>query len=192
MIDSRIPELKSPDQRISVGRFTYGAPAFRIWTSDERIEIGAFCSIADDVTIFGGGEHRSDWVSTFPLRIAFGHALAERDGHPASRGPTRIGSDVWIGHGATILSGVSVGDGAIIGACAVVSRDVAPYAVVAGNPARQLRSRFMAEHVRELLALQWWSWPIELIEEFVPLLCDTDIAAFIEKARQDLRTKTRL
>ena len=192
MMDSRIPEVQSPDQRISVGRFTYGKPAFRIWTPDERIEIGAFCSIADDVTIFGGGEHRSDWVTTFPLRIAFGHALAERDGHPASRGPTRIGNDVWIGHGATILSGVTVGDGAIIGARAVISRDVDPYAVAVGNPSRQVRSRFPAEQVRALLKLQWWNWPAELIEEFVPLLCDTDIAAFIENAIQDPRTKTRL
>ncbi|UYK84319.1 CatB-related O-acetyltransferase [Xanthomonas sacchari] len=187
MTESRIPELKSPDSRISVGRFTYGAPAFRIWTTDERIDIGAFCSIADDVTIFGGGEHRSDWVTTFPLRIAFGHELAECDGHPATRGPTRIGNDVWIGHGATIMSGVTVGDGAIIGARAVVSRDIAPYSVAVGNPARQVRSRFPANQVDALMEIQWWKWPIELVEEFVPLLCDSNIASFIEKARQDSR-----
>ncbi|TAA44352.1 CatB-related O-acetyltransferase [Pseudoxanthomonas winnipegensis] len=190
MTVSRIPELQSSDPRIVVGRFTYGAPAFRIWTAEERIEIGAFCSIADDVTIFGGGEHRSDWITTFPLRIAFGHALAERDGHPATRGPTRIGNDVWIGHGATIMSGVTIGDGAIIGARAVVSRDVDSYAVVVGNPARRVRSRFPADQVEALMRIQWWKWPIELIEEFVPLLCDTDISAFIRKARQDSRTRT--
>lgn len=187
MTESRIPELRSPDSRISVGRFTYGAPAFRIWTADERIDIGAFCSIADDVTIFGGGEHRSDWVTTFPLRIAFGHELAERDGHPATRGPTRIGNDVWIGHGATIISGVTVGDGAIIGARAVVSRDIEPYGVAVGNPARCVRRRFSADQVEALMKIQWWKWPIELVEEFVPLLCAPDITTFIEKARRDPR-----
>ncbi len=188
MTDSRIPELRSPDPRINVGRFTYGAPVFRIWTADERIDIGAFCSIADDVTIFGGGEHRSDWVTTFPLRIAFGHELAERDGHPSTRGPTRIGNDVWIGHGATILSGVTVGDGAIIGARAVVSRDIEPYGVAVGNPARCVRSRFPADQVDALVKIRWWTWPIELVEEFVPLLCDADITSFIEEARRDPRT----
>lgn len=182
MTNSQIPELQSSDQRIRVGRFTYGSPDFRVWTAHERIDIGAFCSIADDVTIFGGGEHRPDWVSTFPLRIAFGHALAERDGHPASKGQTSIGNDVWIGHGATILSGVMVGDGAIVGARAVVSRNVPPYSIVAGNPARIVRYRFSQAQVEQLLQIAWWNWPIDLIEEFVPMLCDTNINAFIEKA----------
>lgn len=189
MTESRIPQLQSPDARIEVGRFTYGTPNFRIWASNERIKIGAFCSIADDVTIFGGGEHRSDWVSTFPLRIAFGHALAERDGHPASKGPTCIGNDVWIGHGAVILSGVVIGDGAIIGAGSVVSRNVPPYAIVAGNPARFIRSRFSDVQIEALLEIAWWSWPVELIEDFVPILCDNNVALFIDKARSYLKSK---
>ncbi len=188
MTTSQIPELVSQDMRITVGRFTYGTPQFRIWSEDEHISIGSFCSISDDVTIFGGGEHRSDWVTTFPMRIAFGHELAQRDGHPAKRGPTRIGNDVWIGHGVTIMSGVTIGDGAIIGACALVSRDVLPYGVVVGNPARLVRIRFPAAQVAALLAIEWWRWPIDLIEEYVPLLCDSDIASFIERACRDSRT----
>ncbi len=106
---SQIDSLVSGDQRISVGRFTYGNPALKVWGEGESLSIGAFCSIADDVVIFGGGEHRSDWITTFPLRIAFGDALAGSDGHPASKGPTCIGNDVWIGHGACVLSGVTIG-----------------------------------------------------------------------------------
>ncbi|CAE6831016.1 CatB-related O-acetyltransferase [Xanthomonas arboricola pv. corylina] len=176
---SRIAPLLSDDSRISVGRFTYGTPSFKVWSKDESISIGAFCSIADGVLIFGGGEHRSDWVTTFPLRIAFGDPLAGHDGHPASKGPTRIGNDVWIGHGATVLSGVTVGDGAIIGAQAVVARDVPPYAVVGGNPAKVVRHRFSPDQIRHLLAIRWWDWPIEEIHARQHLLCHEDIDGFI-------------
>ncbi|WP_456953782.1 CatB-related O-acetyltransferase [Lysobacter sp. HA35] len=131
---SAIPEFRPADSRVSVGRFTYGNPAIRMWLPHERVEIGSFCSIAEDVTIFGGGEHRVDWVTTFPMRIAFAHELAHVDGHPSTKGPTCIGHDVWLGHGATILSGVQIGHGAVIGARAVVTSDVSPYAVVGGNP----------------------------------------------------------
>lgn len=177
--ESRIAPLASADPRIRVGRFTYGNPQFKVWSENESICIGAFCSIADEVVIFGGGEHRPDWVTTFPLRIAFGDPLAGCDGHPATKGPTRIGNDVWIAHGATILSGVSVGDGAIIGARAVVTRDVAPYAVVAGNPARQIKSRFTVEQVDALVRIRWWDWPIEKIYERQSVLCGGSVDEFI-------------
>lgn len=177
--ESRIAPLRSDDPRISVGRFTYGNPALKVWADDESIAIGAFCSIADDVVIFGGGEHRSEWVTTFPLRIAFGDPLAGRDGHPANKGPTRIGNDVWLGHGATVLSGVSIGDGAIIGARAVVAKDVPPYAVVAGNPGTVVRKRFSDRQIEALLAIRWWEWPIEQIHARQHLLCRDDIDAFI-------------
>lgn len=176
---SRIALLSSDDPRISVGRFTYGNPALKVWAEDESIAIGAFCSIADEVVIFGGGEHRSDWVTTFPLRIAFGDPLAKRDGLPASKGPTRIGNDVWLGHGAMVMSGVSIGDGAIVGAGAVVARDVPPYAIVAGNPAKVVRKRFSEEQIEALLAIRWWDWPIEKIHACQHLLCKDDVGAFI-------------
>lgn len=150
-----IPELVSEDPRVTVGRFTYGSPKLRVWAEADRIAIGAFCSIAEDVAILGGGEHNQQWLTTYPLRIALGDPLAGRDGHPASKGPTTIGNDVWIGHGAIVLSGVEIGDGAVVGAGAVVTRDVAPYAVVAGNPARQVRLRFDPASIADLLELPW-------------------------------------
>lgn len=176
---SKIPELVPTDSRIVVGRFTYGNPKFMLWDETERICIGSFCSIADEVAIFGGGEHRTDWVSTFPLRIAFGDSLAGRDGHPRSKGPTTIGNDVWIGFRAMVLSGVTVGDGAVIGAGAVVTVDVDPYAIVAGNPAKVVRYRFTASEIEKLLSLRWWEWDSEKIRISIPLLCSSRLDAII-------------
>lgn len=177
---SHIDLLVSDDHRISIGRFTYGKPLLKVWGENDLISIGAFCSIADDVVIFGGGEHRSDWITTYPLRIVFGDALAGQDGHPASKGPTCIGNDVWIGHGACVLSGVTVGDGAIIGAGAVVTRDVLAYAIVAGNPARILKKRFSDRQITGLLTIRWWNWPLEKIHSQQHLLCSGNIDGFIE------------
>ncbi|KAA3599454.1 CatB-related O-acetyltransferase [Stenotrophomonas maltophilia] len=183
MTGSLIPETVVNDPRIQVGRFTYGNPNFRIWAEHESIIIGAFCSIADEVAIFGGGEHNAQWVTTFPLRIALGHPDAHADGHPATRGPTRIGNDVWIGHGATIMSGVTVGNGAIIGARAVVAKDVPPFAVVVGNPARIVRYRFTDAQIQALQQIQWWNWPLEKISEMTPLLCGGSVEQFIASAQ---------
>jgi virginiamycin A acetyltransferase len=94
-----------------------------------------------------------------------------------NKGDTVIGNDVWIGHGATFLPGVQVGDGAIIAAEAVVTADVAPYAVVGGNPAKLLRKRFSDETIAELLRLRWWDWPIETITKKVKAICGGDVAA---------------
>lgn len=179
MIESCIPELSIDDQRVSIGRFTYGAPTLKLWSEGERISIGAFCSIADDVVIFGGGEHNTHWVTTYPLRIAFGDPLAGHDGHPASKGQTRIGNDVWIGDGAVILSGTVIGNGAVIGARAVVTGSVPPYCIVAGNPAEVIRQRFTDEQVAALLRIAWWDWPIERISSLSGLLCSKDIESFI-------------
>lgn len=180
-----IPPLVPTDPRITVGRYTYGTPQFKVWSEGERIDIGAFCSIADDVIIFGGGEHRLDWVTTYPLRIALNSPGAGHDGHPHTKGRTVIGNDVWIGHGAMVVSGVTVGDGACIGAGAVVSKDVPPYAIVAGNPARVVRRRFDEQAIAQLLQIRWWTWPIDRIRAFESLLCGGDIAAFIAAARAD-------
>lgn len=172
---SKIPELIPTDLRVSVGQYTYGNPQFMLWDDSERVHIGAFCSIADEVVIFGGGEHRTDWVTTFPLRIAFGDPLAGMDGHPSSKGETKIGNDVWIGFRAIILSGLTIGDGAVIGAGAVVTTDVPPYAIVAGNPAKVVRYRFSSIMIEKLLVIRWWEWDANKIKTNIPLLCSTNI-----------------
>ena len=155
-----IPPLASQAHRVTVDRFTYGNPKFLMWDEKERIDIGSFCSIADEVVIPGGGEHRPDWITTFPLRIAFDDERAGKDGHAATKGTTTIGHNVWIGYRAMILSGANVGNGAVIGAGSVVTRDVPPYAICAANPSRPLRYRFTGEVIEKLQHLRWWDWEL--------------------------------
>jgi acetyltransferase-like isoleucine patch superfamily enzyme len=180
-IKSHIPELISSDPRVTVGRFSYGNPRLLLWSEQERIQIGSFCSIADEVVISSGGEHRTDWVTTFPMRIAFGDSQAGKDGHPATKGETIIGHDVWIGFRAMILSGVVIGSGAVIGAGAVVTSDVPPYAIVAGNPANIIRYRFSSDEIQKLLLLRWWDWDDERIKKCIPLFCSTDTQRLINE-----------
>lgn len=155
---------------VQIGDYTYGMPTILQWTEHDTCVIGRYCSIAKNVTIMAGGEHRTDWITTYPIREMFGLVGANRRGHPATKGPTVIGNDVWIGYGATILSGVNVGDGAVIGARAVVTRDIEPYSIVAGNPARHIRYRFSPEQIEILLQVKWWEWPRETVIEHVELL----------------------
>lgn len=162
------------DPRIVLGRHCHGAlrESFLMFGPDERVEVGSFCSIGPEVRLFGGGEHKVG-VSSFPLR----KLVFDPDGpnvEHVSKGPTRIGNDVSIGIRAMVLSGVTVGDGAIVGAGAVVARDVPPYAVVAGNPAQVIRMRFDERTVERLLAVRWWEWTDELIGERIDLFADVE------------------
>ena len=160
--------LKNPTMTKSIykdrdiGDYTYGHPKI-IGRGD--IKIGRFCSISDEVTILLGVEHRHDWITTYPFSALF-HDAEHIEGHPRGKGPVIIGNDVWIGYRATILLGVTIGNGAVIAANAVVTKDVEPYSVVAGNPAIHKKFRF-EESWRDYLQrkLKWWDWPIDTILE---------------------------
>ncbi len=178
----RIDEcISAYDPRFRVGANSYGCPRIFEWGEGAVLEVGAYCSIADEVKIFLGGEHRTDWVSTYPFN-QFWPEAADIPGHPHSRGDVIIGNDVWIGFGATILSGVRIEDGAVVGAHAVVSRDVEPYTIVAGNPAQAVRKRFSDEQIAALQAAAWWEWPESELRACVGLLMAGDIDAFIDYA----------
>jgi acetyltransferase-like isoleucine patch superfamily enzyme len=166
-----------------VGHWSYGRPKVLFANSGATLTIGKFVSIADQVTILLGGEHRVDWVTTYPLNLFYSEWRGI-PGHPHTKGDVVIGNDVWIGRGATILSGIRVGDGAVIGAGAVVGKDVAPYSIVIGNPARHLRYRFDAEVVEKLTAIRWWDWPEERINAAVPLLLSGDVGAFLQACEE--------
>lgn len=161
-----------------IGAYTYGTPKIYQWDDRTRLSIGKHCSIAKDVAILLGGEHRTDWVTTYPFNQFFRDAEGIM-GHPHSKGDVIIGNDVWIGMGATILSGVTIGDGAVIAAHSLVTKDVPPYAIAGGNPARIIRLRFPEEVICRLQAIAWWDWPIEKIRQGMPLLMHNDIEAFI-------------
>jgi acetyltransferase-like isoleucine patch superfamily enzyme len=154
-----------------IGAHSYGRPKVRFPESGRKLAIGRYCSIADRVEILLGGDHRLDWVSTFPF-AAFAAVWPAVDdgGYHASRGDVTIGHDVWIGSGAMILSGVTIGHGAAVAARAVVTKDVPPYAIVGGNPARVIRSRFDAATVAALLDAAWWDLPDAEVAGLIPLL----------------------
>jgi len=164
-----------------IGDYSYGRLRVRRWSEGGRLVIGPYCSFADNVTIFLGGNHRTDWVTTYPFS-ALPELWPEARGLPAAettRGDVIIGADVWVGSGATILSGVTVGPGAVIGARAVVARDVPAYAVVVGNPARVVRLRFDEATVEALIAARWWERPRGGLVPLLPLLLSGDAAGLL-------------
>lgn len=143
----------------------------------DKLIIGKFCMIASDVTfIMNGANHLSDAVSTFPFAIFGGDWSNAMDGKEyPSKGDTVVGNDVWIGYGATIMPGIEIGDGAIIATKSVVTKDVEPYTIVGGNPAKVIRKRFSDEKINDLLESEWWHWPIEEITKNVQRLTGNDV-----------------
>jgi virginiamycin A acetyltransferase len=164
----------------AVGEWTYGSPTILSWDDTTNFTIGKFCSIADEVTILLGGEHRTDWVTTFPFPIFFDEAK-DFIGHPISKGDVIIGHDVWLGRGALIRSGVHIGNGAVVGAGSVVTKNVEPYSIVAGNPARHIRYRFSEETILALESISWWNLPVSEIKAALPLLLSDNVEAFTNK-----------
>ncbi|MEA4932731.1 MAG: CatB-related O-acetyltransferase [Lawsonibacter sp.] len=138
----------------------------------DRLIIGKFCSIACGAKfLFTSANHTMKSLSTYPFQIFFEEwGLDIKDVASAwdNKGDIVIGNDVWIGYEAVILSGVHIGDGAIIGARAVVTRDVPPYTVVGGIPAKDIKKRFDEETIQKLQQFEWWNWPIDKIRQFLP------------------------
>jgi chloramphenicol O-acetyltransferase type B len=134
-------------------------------------------------TVLPGGNHRSDWVTTYPSNVL--HRGARHiEGHPATNGEVTIGNDVWLGGDCKIMSGVTIGDGAIVAANALVVKDVPAYGIVGGNPAKLIRKRFDEAQIAALLESAWWNWPDAEVSRAYDLVLQPDIDAFIAYARE--------
>lgn len=183
--------IKNPN--IIVGDYTYYDDFEDVYNFEKNVKyhfdfigdkliIGKFCMIASDVKfIMNGGNHLSDALTSYPFGI-FGNGwekAMEGKSYP-NKGNINIGNDVWIGYNATIFAGVTIGDGAIIATNATVVKDVAPYSIVGGNPAIEIKKRFSEQTITKLLALEWWNWDIEKITKNTSLLTDSNIDRLIE------------
>ncbi|MCC9642442.1 CatB-related O-acetyltransferase [Rhodopirellula sp. JC740] len=189
--------------RMEIGDFTYFghleelddyagflAP-FLFPLSPERLVIGKFCQIAHGVRLItSSANHNMSGFSTYPFNNFTMHERTTPEDIqamfdiPGRKGDTVIGNDVWIGMEAVVMPGVTIGDGAIIGARSVVAKDVAPYTIVAGNPAQCVKRRFDEETIQVLLEICWWNWPVERIEANVDAIvgCDLDALKQIDQA----------
>jgi len=185
------PTIKNPN--IIVGDFTYIADSeFESHVTHhydfigDKLIIGKFCQIAAGVEfVMNGANHQMNAVSTFPFYTLEGWDMKP----PAAsdmpfKGDTVIGNDVWIGQNATILPGVHIGDGAIIGANSVVASDVEPYSIVVGNPVKLIRYRFDGELTSLLLKFKWWDKPVEEINGLIPILTNSDLEFVKNKIRE--------
>lgn len=150
----------------------------------DKLIIGNFCMIASDVTfIMNGANHLTKSVSSYPFAIFGGDWSDAMEGkmYP-HKGDTVIGNDVWIGYRATIMPGIRIGDGAIIASNATVVKDVEPYAIVGGNPAKVIKKRFPQPQIDQLLALKWWDWDIQKITKHLQDLTSPDIEKLLRHA----------
>ena len=181
--------VKNP--RIIVGDYTYYDDFEDVYNFEKNVKyhfdfigdkliIGKFCMIASGVTfIMNGGNHLTETITSYPFAI-FGNGweqAMEGKEYP-TKGDTIIGNDVWIGYKATIMPGVHIGDGAVVAASSVVTKDVEPYAIVGGNPAREIKKRFSEDQIEKLLELKWWEWDIERITQNVKKLTGKNLDDF--------------
>ena len=177
------PAIKN--KNIIVGDFTYFADTdFEKHVTHhydfigDKLIIGKFCQIAAGVNfVMNGANHQMNAVTTFPFYIFEGWKQKVPPLNKMSlKGDTIIGNDVWIGQNVTVLPGVHIGDGAIIGLNSVVGSDIAPYTIVAGNPAKVIRKRFDNQLIKLLLKLKWWDKSIKEINDLIPILTDNNLA----------------
>ena len=186
------PTIKNPN--IIVGDFSYIADSdFESHVTHhydfigDRLIIGKFCQIAAGVEfVMNGANHMMNAVTTFPFNMLEGWDMEPpKTSDLPLKGDTVIGNDVWIGQNAVILPGVHIGDGAIIGANSVVGRDVNPYTIVVGNPAKILRKRFDDEMIELLLRFKWWDKSIDEINTLIPLLT----CSKLDKVKEEIQKR---
>jgi chloramphenicol O-acetyltransferase type B len=178
-------KFKKRYPKYTIGNASYGMPTVHSNHGGTSLKIGSYCSIASNVQIFLGGQHCINWVSSYPFPFFFRMDAAYKDKCLAvdSKGDVIIGSDVWLCANCTILSGVTIGHGAVIANGTMVSRDVEPYAVMAGNPAKFIKWRFDEPTRQALLESAWWDWSEDEINKVMNKLCNDDLGDFLDYAK---------
>lgn len=160
--------------KFQIGDYTYGFPNVRVFTKNARLVIGNYCSIAQGVKILLGGQHNLKSITTYP----FPHTTQSETNYSA-QDQVEIGSDVWIGENALLLSGVKIGHGVVIGAGSVVTKDLPPYSICAGVPCRPIKYRFDDATISKLLEIEWWNWSKEHVEKIQGVLLGSDCSMLI-------------
>jgi len=171
------------NKKYIIGNYTYGKPSVLFENDQANLIIGKFCSIAEGVTIFLGGNHRVDWISTYPFNV-FKQQFPKGKGivgHPSTKGDVIIGNDVWIGRNATLMSGITIGNGAVIGTEALITKNIGDYEIWAGNPAKFIKKRFTDEQINKLNEMSWWDFDLTEISQNIDSLCSDNIQEFIKK-----------
>lgn len=181
--------IKVEDYRLSptveLGNFSIirkGVEAYKLKIGDysyisgpnsyvEEVEIGKYCSIARNV-IIGVSGHNYEWVTTSPIITSKSYKFIKKDKPEPQKDKPIIGNDVWVGINVIIMRGVKIGDGAVVASGSVVTKDVAPYSIVAGTPAKHIKYRFSADQIEKLLGIKWWDWSEQKIKENVHLFYD--------------------
>ena len=168
-----------------IGEGTYGYPEIAFYDAGAKLKIGKYCAIAPKVTILLGGEHHHNWVGSYPFSLMETDA-GHLSGYPFTKGDVTIGNDVWIGYDALILSGVTIADGAVIAARSLVTKDVEPYSIVGGSPAKHLKFRFDDETISSLRQIAWWNWSKAEIKDAWNLIQSPNVKEFIVACREKL------
>lgn len=181
--------------RIKVGEYTYYHDLYHPEDFEKEnviifqactLRIGKFCQIAQGTKfITGDANHPMNGFSTFPFFI-FGQEWASYEPEVEKKGDIIVGNDVWFGTNSVIMPGVTIGDGVIVGACSVVTKDVHPYTIVGGNPAREIRKRFSDEVIKQLLEIQWWNWSYEKITRFIQAIVGADITQMLQAQNESI------
>lgn len=153
------------------------------WSDDYKVIVGKYSSIGRDCNFFLHANHRPDWITTSSqLWGPVTHEIAQMHmnmGHPSCKGDIIVGNDVWIGAKSTIMSGVKISDGSVVAAGSLVTKDVPPYAIVGGNPAKIIKFRFSEKQIEKLLEISWWDWDEQKIKDNAKLMWSDKIDEFI-------------
>jgi len=168
---------------MTFGKYTYGTPEICWKNDDASLEVKNFTSIAKDVKIYlgNGFGHDTSFVSTYPFSFIYKSTFPNvRNTSRNTRGDVVIGNDVWIGENVIIMSGVEIGDGAVIANNSHVVKDVAPYSIAGGNPCEHIKYRFSEQQIEKLLDIKWWDWDDDKINYYLPLICSHSIEKFLD------------